>query len=345
MEIESKTYFKMMKELDRILPSTVRLDYTKISPEELWLNVRKFLDSVGLSKSISVEELENLQNKIMNMQRNIYNKKTNLLYKTDNVGLGFDQNNHTIKAQIVEMRVMLMGLIVSKQTKYSMTGEYRDFYDEKMGSVNEIKESINRDAIAKYVTETLTISKEDQDMYNLNPHLIAESILLHYGYKCDEDDEVINIIEGLIDDAIRKSTEMQGERHSWGYDSASQNSQTFNEKINESIQKIVYYIERLTNKMLDERIKIDEKRKEASRPMQEQGGRITEQSVPSPYDGSIGKDTFEMMSKYDKMKKLTERNNEILSEIAKCSEEISRLMKEFEANSAVLNGGGPRGIK
>lgn len=128
---------------------------------------------------------------------------------------------------------MLMGLIVSKQTKYSMTGEYRDFYDEKMGSVNEIKESINRDAIAKYVTETLTISKEDQDMYNLNPHLIAESILLHYGYKCDKEDEVINIIEGLIDDAIRKSTEMQGERHSWGYDSASQNSQTFNEKINE----------------------------------------------------------------------------------------------------------------
>lgn len=97
--------------------------------------------------------------------------------------------------------------------------------------------------------------------------------------------------------------------------------------------------------MLDERIKIDEKRKEASRPMQEQGGRITEQSVPSPYDGSIGKDALEMMSKYDKMKKLTERNNEILSEIAKCSEKIARLKEEFEANSAVLNGGGPRGIK
>ena len=273
------TYLGVISKLEDIFPSTTTLDYTKITPEEIWEKVEDFLKEIKVLSKMSLEEIKNLEFQIKSNQNMLYGKTTSVTINSfSEKDHGFDQNNYRIKEIVLNMKSIVMDMVMEKG-RYTHDRAVIGYngYTEGTGTIEEIEETINHDSIKKYIKSLLTISKEDNDLYRIELFQIANEILRHYALEEMEysQQEVKQYIANLIRNAIDKSATFRGEYHSYGYEGVDHNPEVFNSEVSKIIEELVMCIEDITKKALEiGRKRIEEntnkpKEKSEEKPKQE----------------------------------------------------------------------------
>lgn len=252
----NKKYFEVVEKLEEVFPSTVRCDYTKISPEELWNKVLMFLEECNL---IFPEHIMNeIERDVREVGRYVYGKSTHL---TGNIGenkdLGFNQNHYFIKDNVARLKSNLMKRIYKRMINYS------GFYaPEKFGEETIIRKHINLDNIINYITEMLTITTEKGDKFDFNYlTLWVQQIFLYFGLEPQEEymgfDEDFEFVYANINRLIPNSMIYHGSPRygDFGleYESSSVDMSKLNANTRTAINNICQCIYRKCNKKLNNR--------------------------------------------------------------------------------------------
>lgn len=355
--MNEKTYFEIMNELDVALPSTVELDYTKLSSDELWERISDFLGSVGIRKEDFKSNYDWLELSVRNLS--LYNKKRHAFGMNNE---GFDQNNYSIKNAIAGIKIYIMNLI--KERFYACS----NYYTDSFGSVDEIKSSIAPEMIEKYISDLLTITKENNDLFGVHSGYIADEILMRYGLSGERDDYVF--ISSLIDKAISNSSNMNGvivvdiDQIRVDHD-----SQKFNEDVSSVIKEIKGFIVEKSNALLNGRLEYDRRRieyensKKVDKPV-ETTSTLTSSTTSSSSSGDLNSDLEpkidQLIENFNLMKKLIAANEEKIAQISQIDAQIreleekinslknekNRLVNELNENNDSLNiSGMSHGIK
>lgn len=378
---EKISYIKFISLLDEILPQTTELDYTKIPPKDLIDKIKNFINTYYPNNNQSKlnKVLDDIEYNILN---NLYNKKTHVFMNAtrDNPeDYGFDQNNYYIKEQVLTMKRAIIRYIYGPDElllcwRKSTPPDYEEqksylAYDEKFGSVEEIREFIKRENIEKYITSTLTITKESEDGTPgiMDTYRVAGDILNHFGLVgggsySDEFKKVKKEIENILYEAMYKST-----TYKWDYKYKGQISSAHIDMnqvqllLKEQINKITDIIENHTQKALKETIEFNKmiqdyresKKKsrtiEAVNPnsidinnneeqivQQEQNIQVEQKPAQILAESSTENKTIDTkfdnaMAKYKKMGELINENNKLSEKISALEEELKALQEQKKA--------------
>lgn len=251
-----KKYFEVVKKLEEVFPSTVRCDYTQISPDELWNKVLMFLEECNLRFSEHI--MNKLERDVREVGRNVYGKYTHLMSNiTAKKDLGFDQNHYFIKDNVARLKSELMKRIYERMITYS-----ESYAPEKFGEESIIRNHISLDSIINYITEMLTITAEKGDNFSFNYTMAwAQQIFLYFGLELQEEyldfdkdyEFILSSISRLIPDSrIYHGNPRYGD-FGTEYESASVDMSKLSANTKATINKISQCIYRKCNKKLNNR--------------------------------------------------------------------------------------------
>lgn len=352
------SYIEIVKMLDEILPATTCLDYTQVLPEELWAKVDNLLLTIGLKDDFLIKEIEVLKDSVLSIQRINYNKKTTVIQNSNqDKDYGFNQNNYWIKNKVFEIRKQIMDFIIDKSYfEYAMASTEGSAYGERIGNIEEIEDFIQPVRIRNYVTEILTMSKEKNDKYRLEPYMIVKEILTHYGIQKEEYniDKVEQYLANVLTDTV-----IYINAHSESGRQPTVKEQE--EKINTCINKISTCMERLTEICLNKSRQLQRKTEtvvsqKIEQPQQSEKiteekevteikeytvpERIEEKTIEKQEESTIPiKEINDMMGSYNRLYELVEKNRNMMEEIQQMEKRRIEIEAEIKKNNEELRNG------
>ena len=255
-------FITIIKAIDELFPSKSKLDYTKVSPNELSTKViNKFRE---LKIEVNEEELK----KIIEEYQGLIYKKDHYVFNNYDKNRGFDQEHYFIQQTISNMKYKILQLLKTEQ--YGVSNELYDI--RKFGNEQEIRKEINPEKITEYIIDTLTITKEENDIYDSSTgitRIIARDILSHYGLNNNETfseiDENEEKIATLIDEVFRKTRVYKGDSQLIdGFEvsksGAIQNDQKYQSEIKKATKEIIQIVSLLAEKAIRNGVKREEQK-------------------------------------------------------------------------------------
>lgn len=379
---KKNTYFSIIKKLDEILPSTVELDYTTVNPEELWEKIYNLLDSVGLVQRMSESDLNDLKSNIIYFQGSNYGK-THTVMMNVNSEFGFDQNNYFVKNNVVSMRNAVMK-IIEKKCIISWNEHYDDRCGtveeiDKIVAPDEIRKYIvelltfTKEKNDSYRIETSMYVKDILLRYGLFCG-VSEKEMFFGGET--QDDKLYKRLDNLIEDAILKAANLVGDFHSdFGYEGVAYNSKKLNSEMSKVADKIIELVVQLSTQKLNKRKRLDVEKEARKKETKKQSVMKNSESklllfeddlmkeidldIPSNNKSNISEgnasqqdtlisledDFDEMMLKYEEMKKLIDRNKNLVKMISELEKQKQELLKELNENNKIIQSGVSHGSK
>lgn len=353
------SYVKIMKELDLVLPQTTQLDYTKVTKEELWDRIYNYLDKVVTLAWIEEETLEELKGLIR--QYDVYGIKTRQLYPKEEDYATFDQNNYYIKQMVNSLREKVIKIICEDRGFHHNDDAC---YGIAIGTVDEISEFVSYKSIEKNIRNLLTYTKEKHDRIRINDFGIVDEIFLYYGL--DEAsyngcynkviDDAKEKIRYMLANAIIDSYRLYGEYGN--YHSVTQNLETANKMIAQTIKPIVDIVFKLASSKLNERkeleavmdgektSQINETSSEMVASNSQQDEETLDVSLERNDTKNLSENDFDnLMLEYEKMQKLIEENKKLYSQLLELNQKRAEILNAIEENNKKMQEGIKRGSK
>ena len=362
MQIKRMPYFEVIKLLEKALPSTVEFDYTKINGEQLWERVLIFLNEAQLE--LPNDFMKNIELEFKGLGDRLYGKKSHVLSdirkKED---MGFDQNHYWIKDNVCHLKTMLMEKIYNKYYISERDGYERNNF----GELEKVREHVSEEEIKKFVINHFVITKEKNasKIELIFPYLIAKQIFLYFGLEVDKQydyDQDVSMVCEIITNVFEHSRVYHGERKREDgierYESSSIDMDRFNLETQKAIEKIVKFISHKCNGMIQKGVERNQLLDQWERERQEKNNAtgVEEELVVEKNKKSVEKqdeshpqyeekDFDNLMSKYEMMQELIERNKQIAKQISELDRKRAELEQELAENNARLMEEFSRGAK